>query len=134
MRKVLLVALVLVGAYLIGFVPERVKAQRALKENSRLELELDLARLQGKLGMIGYEANRNNFADAAAHSTGFFDAMRKVLTNPLLAEDAKRKADLDAVAARRDEITAELARADPAVKDKIAEMYVQLSRAVAAAP
>lgn len=134
MRKALLVALVLVGVFLIGFLPERAKARRAWKENSRLELELGLARLQGQLGMISYEANRNNFANAAAHSTNFFNALKKVLPDPLLSQEAKRKSDLEAILARRDEITADLARADPAVKDELADMYVQLSGAVAAAP
>lgn len=131
MKKIVLVIVLLVGAYAIGFYPERMKARRAGEQSSRLELQLGLARLQGKLGMVCYEANRGNFANAATLSTDFFDATRTALLNPLVAGDAKRKAELEAMAARRDELTADLARLDPAVKDKLADMYVELSRVVA---
>ncbi len=131
MRRVLITLAVLAAVFLAGYVPGRLNARRAQSETSRLELELGLARLQGKLGMVAYQVNRSNFADAAALSTAFFDSLKNVLGSPLLAEDAKRKAALEAVAARRDEITADLARADPAVKEKVAETFVQLSQAIA---
>jgi hypothetical protein len=81
--------------------------------------------------MMSYEASRNNFANAAALSSEFFDGLKESLVNPVLAGDASRKAKLAAVAARRDEVTAALARADPAVKDTLAGMYVELSEALA---
>jgi hypothetical protein len=57
--------------------------------------------------------------------------LRESLVNPVLAGDASRKAKLAAVAARRDQVIADLARADPAVKDTLVGMYVELSEALA---
>ncbi len=130
MRRVLVALAVLLAVFLIGYVPGMLNARKARSENSRLELELGLARLQGKLGMVAYQVNRNNFADASALSTGFFDGLKNVLGSPLLDAEAKRKAALEAVAARRDEINADLARADPAVKEKVADTFVQLTQAI----
>ena len=131
MRRVLIAVGVLALIFLIGYVPQRLNAERARRENTRLQLELGLARLQGKLGMMSYEASRNNFANAAALSTEFFTGLRDGLANPRLAGDSSRAATLSAIAARRDEVTADLARGDPAVKEKLAELYKQFSEALA---
>jgi hypothetical protein len=130
MRKVVVALVVLTAAFLIGFVPEWMSARQARSENVRLRLELDLARLQGKLGRMSYEANRNNFGNASALSTEFFNGLKSALADPLLAENPGRKAKLEGVAGRRDEVTADLARADPAVKDTLAAMYMELSTAL----
>jgi hypothetical protein len=131
MRRVLIAVGVLAAVFLAGYLPQQQNARKARRETARLELELSLARLQGKLGMMSYEASRNNFANAAALSSEFFDGLRESLVNPVLAGDASRKAKLAAVAARRDQVIADLARADPAVKDTLVGMYVELSEALA---
>ncbi len=131
MKKVVVALIVLAAVFVVGFLPEHLKARQAREENSRLRLELDLARLRGELGMMSYEANRNNFGNASKLSSDFFNGLRGGLASPLLAGDAGRRAKIEAIAARRDEVTADLARADPAVKEKIAQMYAELSGALA---
>ncbi len=132
--------------FLLGYVPglmsardarqQRDSASAELKQSkdvlAGVQLDRDLARLEAKLGMVLYEANRNNFASAAARSTEFFDAGRSVAANPQLASSSTRRAGIEAILNRRDEISSDLARADQGVKEKLAQMYVQLDAAVGA--
>src|SRR5687767_5733202 len=77
--------------FLAGYLPQarqrsvlRYEQERQLKATTQLESELartrvqrDLARAQGRLGMVLFEVNRNNFASASQRSTEFFDALRE---------------------------------------------------------
>ena len=77
-----------------------------------------------------HEANANNFGLAAQQATAFFNALQAAAASTQLAANPARRGILDAILARRDEINADLARADQGVKAKLAEMYVQFGRAV----
>lgn len=137
MKKALVAVGVLVAVFLVGYLPARLELRKAREETARLQLELGLARLQVKLGLIGYEIERSNFANASALSTEFFDGLRGRLRDPALAGDASaaaRKAALEEVAARRDELTTDLARADPGARDKVAKMYERFSQATGIQP
>ena len=89
-----------------------------------------MARLRGRLGDVLHEANANNFGLAAQQATAFFNALQAAAASTQLAANPARRGILDAILARRDEINADLARADQGVKAKLAEMYVQFGRAV----
>lgn len=127
--------IVAVLLFLAGLVPATTKARAARAEASSLsaeldqmQLERDLARMQGKLGMVLYEANRNNFAAAGDRSTEFFDGLRRTLSDPALA--AGTAARFEPFMNRRDEISADLARAESGVKEKLAQMYVEFAAAL----
>lgn len=150
-RKRLLIGLaivvVLVAIFLAGYLPGRSRARAAAAETERVserlqesqatlaqtQFDLQVARLRGHLGETLHEANANNYSVAAERATAFFDGLREAVNNPHLAPGERRQI-LEAVLARRDEISADLARADAAVKGKLAEMYMQFGRAVQPAP
>ena len=131
------VAIVLV--FLAGYVPASQRARRSAEEakaNAReaagaraaladTRFDLEVARLRGHLGELLHEANANNFGIAAERASPFFDGLRAAVNSPHLAGGSERRAILEAMLARRDEISADLARADAAVKPKLAEMYMQ---------
>jgi hypothetical protein len=142
---VTLVAAVVV--FLLGYVPGAMTARSAQRERDAVSEELKqytaalarapvdrhLPRLEAKLGIVLYEANRNNFASAAARSSEFFDGVRSVVANPQFASGSNRRAAFEAILNRRDEISGDLARADQGVKEKLAQMYAQFDAAVQAA-
>ena len=70
--------------------------------------------------MASYEVNRNNYASAAQQSTEFFNALRDAIST---TSDVTLKQNLEKFFTRRDEITTNLAQADPAVKEKLAQAY-----------
>lgn len=144
LKKLGLAIGVLLAVFLLGYVPScqsarQVETQRAqlqqqldsaATQRAQLEQQLRLARLHSQLGMLSFEVNRNNYTEAANYSTGFFNALRTYIDNSS-AGAAREK--LQTIAARRDEITAQLAKAEPAVKEKIAQMYADFYQ-LAAAP
>jgi len=118
-----IVALALAGAFLLGYVPGWFSARDAQAEQTRLAQKLELASLQVQLGMMSNEANRDNYGLAAALAKTFFDGVQSAV--PHVAEQAVAQT-LQTVLARRDEITSDLAKASPAVKGKIAQLYADL--------
>lgn len=150
-RKRILIGAAIVAAvvaiFLAGYLPGRSRARAASVETERVserlqesqatlaqtQFDLQVARLRGQLGETLQEANANNFSVAADRATTFFDALREAVASPQLAAGDRRQI-LEAVLARRDEISADLARADAAVKGKLSEMYMQFGGAVAPAP
>lgn len=144
-RKRSVVLAVLAGVvvmFLAGYIPGWLQARRAAQASAesarqlaevqatlaKTQLDLEIARLRGRLGDVLHEANANNFGLAAQQATAFFDALQTAAASPQLA--AGRRGILAAILARRDEISADLARADQGVKAKLAEMYVQFRPAV----
>jgi hypothetical protein len=134
---------VLVAIFLAGYLPGRSRARAASGETERVterlreceatlaktQFDLQVARLRGHLGETLHEANANNFSVAAERATTFFDALREAVNSPQLTPGDRRQI-LEAVLARRDEISADLARADAAVKGKLSEIYMQFGGAV----
>jgi hypothetical protein len=128
--------------FLAGYVPQarqrdalRDEQDRQLKATAQMESELertrvqrDLRRAQGKLGMVLFEVNRSNFANASQRSTEFFDALREATGAQAFTFAVPRNEPFRAILARRDEISADLARSDPAVRQKLTDMYLQFEQ------
>ena len=111
---------VLIAVFALGYIPSCVSAGNAKEQNTRLERRLKLVDLHNRLGMTGYEANRNNYANAAQMSSDFFNGLKEMIDT---TEDQPLKQKLQPISTRRDEITTNLAQADPGVKEKLAQMY-----------
>ncbi len=118
-------AVVLLGAFLVGYVPASLSARAARAEQDRLTHQLALATLQVQLGMMSYEVNRDNYGLAAQLATPFFDGVRSAIADP---PDQSMTQPLQAVLGRRDEITSDLAKADAGVKTKLADLYAEVFR------
>jgi len=144
-RSVVLAALAgVVVMFLAGYIPGWLQTRRATQASeecarhlaesqailAKTELDLEVARLRGRLGDVLHEANANNFGLAAQQATAFFNALQAAAASPQLAAGSGRRGILEAILARRDEISADLARADQGVKAKLGEMYVQFRPAV----
>lgn len=121
---------VFMAGYLVGYWPSRLSDSKVTEQNSQLqqnlaltEKRLRLANLRGQMGIMSYEANRNNYAEAAKFSTEFFNGLRETLND---TNDEVLKQKLSAVVARRDEITTNLAQADSSVKEKLAQVFADL--------
>jgi hypothetical protein len=112
--------------YLLGWLPER---RRRLDAESRIAvLTVSLERAEERLRageMLGQalalkeSAMRQNFGLALESSTAFFDRVRaEAGTN----SDAQLRETLTAVLAKRDAVTAALAKSEPAVIDSLHAM------------
>ena len=144
-RSVVLAVLAgVVVAFIAGYIPGWLQARRFAQASeecarksaevqatlAKTQLDLEVARLRGRLGDVLHETNANNFGLAAQQATAFFNALQTAAASPQLAAGSARRGILEAILARRDEINADLARADQGVKAKLAEMYAQFGRAI----
>jgi len=120
LKKVIIALVVLAAVYLLGYLPSYWSARTAEKRWAQLEQQSSLVRLHGQLGMASFEANRNNYHNAAEYSNLFFNGLKTTIDK---TSDAALKEKLQAVSASGDQITEYLAKADPAAKEKLAQMY-----------
>ena len=118
-QKIAVGAGVVILAFLLGYVPSCGTAQ----QKAELEYRVKLGDLRDKIGMASYEVNRNNYASAAEFAGLFFDGLLNLTGE---ARDEAFKQKLQPLLARRDEITTNLAQADPVVKEKLAQMYASV--------
>src|SRR5258707_2301088 len=89
-KKIGIGAAVLIVVFLVGYVPGALDASSAKQQNVQLENRLNLTGLLNKLGMASFEANRNNYANAAQYSTEFFNGLRET-TNGTTDAGLKQK-------------------------------------------
>jgi type II secretory pathway pseudopilin PulG len=142
--KKLLAVLVVIGivaAFLGGYWPQRERVGRAEAESRDLRSQLDaaraeLARLEAgeRLGRLfgQYLALRDavdegNFGEAGRLSSPFFDAVQAESER---SSDAAVQTALQAILARRDTVTASLARSEPQVSGALDTVERELRRAL----
>jgi hypothetical protein len=128
-KKLAVVAGLVILAFLLGYVPSMISSRATEQQKVEMGHKLKAAELGSQLAMASYEAGRNNYANSAQFSSKFFDGLREVISE---TKDQALKQKLQVMIERRDEITANLAQADPAVKEKLAEMYAEYFQATEA--
>ena len=132
-----------VGAFLLGFLPGHsnvvsleTQNQQLRQQNNvlnrqvvefqqtiqKLQANLKVADLRGTAGLMSYRASQNNFGAAAELSTGFFNGVQDAIG---VTEDRALKQNLQKILAQRDLVTSALAQANPAVKERLAEIYAE---------
>jgi hypothetical protein len=124
-------AVVVVAAYLAGYLPERGSRVTAEQELTAVREELAAAHQRVRLGeLLGRAltlkeaAQRQNYGQALELSSAFFDAV--------LAETKRSGVDagLGEVLTMRDGVTAALAKADPAVVEHLHRIEMRLRQAL----
>jgi predicted negative regulator of RcsB-dependent stress response len=126
MRRVLIVV-VLMGLSFVGgywwqhakWSAAEVKSQTLSTQVSQANATIGLYRLQDELLTLVQETGNNNYGQAAALSTKFFDDLRVAIartTQPDL------QSALESIQNQRDAVTAGLAKADPKVHDLLVQL------------
>jgi hypothetical protein len=116
-----------IAGFLIGFFPahsrvDRLQTENAelRRQNANLQQSLRIAELRGVAGLMNHRVGQNNYGAAAKLSTGFFNGLRQAIAT---SSDEALRDNLRAMLQQRDEITVSLAQADPAVKQKLEQIY-----------
>jgi hypothetical protein len=128
-NKVIISAVVVVVAFLGGFVPQYAKARR-------LETELRQARdvnmsadLRDLVGLAYVQANQKNYGIAATTISGFFNRVREAANQ---MSDASAKKAYEDLLVSRDKITAELAKGEVGVMGDLHDLFVKTRKATGA--
>ena len=136
MKKILfLVVIVLIAAaYLVGYWPQRRRAESSEKNVQQLNQQLAqaqalarLCRIQSQLLSLIAQIEDKRFADAQKGSTEFFDAVRAEATRSNTADYAP---SLEAILGMRDMVTAGLAKEDSAASALLRQALSKLQQAI----
>jgi hypothetical protein len=140
-RFAVLVLVLVLGAFVGGYWPQRQGLLQARNESAQLrrqlaEAQAQASRLEGRGRLVGlfgrYLALRDavwsrNFGAAQSLSSPFFDAVRDEAGRLSEAETRKR---LDEILAKRDLVTARLARSEASVQEPLDAIERELRRAL----
>jgi hypothetical protein len=125
-NKIILAAIAAAALFLVGFVPQYVKANRLENELYQSRQENTEAQLRDLIGLAYVQANQKNFGLAAETSSRFFGRAREMANQT--KEATSRKA-LEELLVLRDKVTGELAKGDAAVMGDLQELFVKTRQA-----
>lgn len=125
---------VLIAAYLIGYLPERRQRVAAEARAGSLQMTLELAearlrgaKLLGDLLTVRELVARQDYGQARDRSSALFDAIRReAMTTPV----PELRAGLNSALGKRDNITAGLARGEAATASVLHAIELDLRRAL----
>ena len=134
-RIAAIAAIVLIGgAFLAGYLPERRLRTAAQQEAVTLREQLEAAEARIRMGQLLGQALvvrevvvRQNYGQAQELSSAFFDSVRKEAAASSLDDF---RSVLTEVLSRRDSVTASLAKADPGIVEVLHTIEVQMRRAL----
>jgi hypothetical protein len=132
-NKLAIAVVAVLVAFLLGFIPEYVKAEHLDSELKSAQRSSAGAELRDLAALAYVQANEKNYGLAAATASQFFNRARAFANE---ATVPAAKSTLDSVLAARDKVTAELAKGDPAVISDLQDLFTRTRQATlpAAAP
>ncbi|MEO6924437.1 MAG: hypothetical protein ABI064_06595 [Acidobacteriaceae bacterium] len=132
------IVVVLILGFLGGFIPEHMRSAKLSAETAVLDQKIAgaqavLQQTQNALTLSNFAvgaavlystAEKNNYSEASTEASSLFTALRNYTDS---AQDQIVKAKLTQVLNERDTTIAALAKADPAVKAKLRQIFVDLA-------
>jgi len=129
--SILLSLIVLLVVFLLGFIPQWMKArdQAALREKA--EHALTVNRIVKDLGSAAIDARRGEYEAARVEASAFFTAsLFELDQGDKSALTGQQRERIKPLLAPRDELITLLARSDPAAADRVSNLYVAVRKAV----
>jgi hypothetical protein len=131
-RRVIIYAVMLVAAALIGLVPMWLVARERSAKLEITERNLRLCLLENDLASAVIEARRGEYERARVLASNFFTSLLEQVDQLGRPSDlpADRRESLRPLLNQRDEIITLLARNDPAATDRLTELYISFQTAM----
>lgn len=126
MRKFLVWVVLLVVGFLLGFVPQFLKANSLNEQVTRCQADLELAQVRQYGALTYVAATQLNYGTASTYAQQFFAQAQKVASSP---GDPAAQGLANEVLSARDKITADLAKGDPAVVGELQPIILKLEQA-----
>ena len=130
-RKVVIVAAVLIVVFLLGLIPMWLTARDRGARLAETQRELKLEQLQNTIASGVIDARRGEYEPARQSASEFFTTLRAEIgrENDSALTQAQRAASTPLLT-ERDEIITLLARGDPASAERLSSLYIAYSNAV----
>ena len=130
-RRILIVLILLLVAFLLGFVPMWMRARDQAALRLKAEHSLTIMRIEKDLGSAAIDARHGEYEAARQEASAFYTAARFEIDQR--AQSALTQPQRDALApllAAQDETITLLARSDPALADRLSNLYVAVRKAL----
>lgn len=131
LKRIAIYAVILIAVFLIGFVPMWLTARARGHQLDVTHRELRLSRMQSVLSSTVIDARRGDYEPARQTASDFFTALRtEVDHGDNSALNQTQRESTRPLLTQRDEIITLLARSDPAVADRLSDLYVSYRKAM----
>jgi hypothetical protein len=131
--RVVLYAVVLLGAFLLGLIPMWMKAHVRAQELNQAQSTLRVSALQNLLANAASDARRGEYESARhAASTFFTNLQTEIDRGDDSAFNQIQQNDLHSMFVARDETITQLARSDPAAVERLFDLYSTYRQTAAA--
>jgi hypothetical protein len=125
MRNFVIYVVLLIVAFLLGFVPMWLRSRECSTSLAEAERQLSLARMENSLGSAAMDAQRGDYETARQAASDFFTFLRAEFNGGVDAVLSQAEIEsLQPLLTRRDEIITALARGDAASADLLSDLYV----------
>lgn len=130
-RRILIYVILLVVAYLGGFIPEWLKVREQSQAREKAEHALTVTRLEKDLGSAAIDARRGDYEAARQDAMTFFTAARfEIDQGDKSALNADQRKNLAPLLDSRDQLITLIARSDPASGERLSDLYVSVRKAL----
>lgn len=130
-RRILIYLILLVVAYLGGFVPEWLKAREQSEAREKAEHALTVTRLEKDLASAAVDARRGEYQAAQQDATSFFMAARfEIDQGDKSALTGDQRKNLAPLLDSREQLITLIARSDPASGERLSDLYVSVRKAL----
>jgi hypothetical protein len=128
-RTILVTALLMLTAFLVGFLPNYIKGQRLANELQEARQESARAELRDVAGLLYLQASQRDYGLAATTSTRFFERTRELVNQE---SDPSRRKSLEDLLSLRDQVTSQLAKGEPGVLNDLQALFLKTRQATGA--
>ena len=135
MRRFIVYGVLMLAAFLLGFVPMWLKARQCATILTEADHQLNLVRMQHNLASAAIDAQRGDYEPARQAASQFFTSVRAEIDEGDASDltQAQRQG-VTPLLAERDELITLLARSDPAAADRLSELFVRCRAALGQPP
>ena len=134
-KRILMYALLLLIAFLLGFGPMWMTARSRARERDTAQASLRISALQNSAANAAIDARRGEYEPARQATSEFFTTLQTELDRGRESVfNESQQSSLRPLFDTRDDTITLLARSDPASADRLVDLYVKYRQAVQAAP
>ncbi|MEO8125709.1 MAG: hypothetical protein ABI822_01380 [Bryobacteraceae bacterium] len=129
---IVLVAILLLAAFLLGFIPQYQNAAQSRAESATksqtiatLQREATLSKARDLASVLYLELTRKNYGVAEKQATNFFNHLRSMTSD---AAFAPLQGGLQDILGQRDTVISGIAKSDPAVEARVRDMVLRVNQ------
>lgn len=130
-KRVGIYAAVVLGLFLLGFIPMWLKARSISFQRDSVQQEFRLSQMQNSLAAAFIDARRGEYEPARQTTSDFFTALRQQIdAGDESTLTQSQRESLRPLLSKRDDIITLLARNDAASLDRLSDLYVSFRKAL----